>query len=187
MAHRANFIVIRNGQANVYYDRQAALDQPKAFADGPGPAEALLKVYRPTEELYDWAHGEAGYLLDFDLRLAITYGFPVHIRGISDRPDPTLTEFRDPDDVEWVEAGDDATSLQPIPNIPGEESRRVRTYQAYFAIIAKKWAGWTLCYDGRGNDAFALHLASRGITSIRCESYSHPKRFEQVVLVVPAA
>src|SRR5262245_1266263 len=76
MGHRANFVLIREGNALAYHDQWAALGSTWAFAGGPGEAVSAAELASPTTELLDWAFAEAGYLLDFDERLAVVFGYP---------------------------------------------------------------------------------------------------------------
>ena len=66
MGHRANFVVIRNGEAKAYYDNWAAVGCIFSFAAGPDEACEAVSHYEPTNELMDWAFAEGGYLIDFD-------------------------------------------------------------------------------------------------------------------------
>ena len=50
--------------------------------------------------------------------------------------------------------------------------------RAYLEYIAPAWTGWQITWDQRGVDAFALHLAERGITSLDVEPPSHPPTTE---------
>src|SRR6185436_4644965 len=84
MGHRANFITIRKGGAEAFYDQWAALGCLFAFAAGPDEAVSALKEMEATDELLDWAFAEGGYLLDFDSKSAIAFGYlevPEEIEG----------------------------------------------------------------------------------------------------------
>lgn len=175
MGHRANFVVIEQGVAKAWVDNWAGIAAPYELADGPAMALKSLAEYQSTSELLDWAFAEGGYLLDFEQRLAIVFG---------DLPDPD-DEFGDEGDDE---TGDDDEASEVIDleddvvDADDDETDdfdhhaySVARYQDYFAEIAPHWAGWTLRYDERGVDAFALHLASRGMTTIQCQPLSHPE------------
>ena len=79
MGHRANFVVIRNGEAKAYYDNWAAMGCIFPFAAGPDEACEAVSHYELTNELMDWAFAEGGYLIDFDERKAIVFGCPVDL------------------------------------------------------------------------------------------------------------
>ena len=79
MGHRANFVVIRNGEAKAYYDNWAAMGCIFPFAAGPDEACEAVSHYEPTNELMDWAFAEGGYLIDFDEKKAIVFGCPVDL------------------------------------------------------------------------------------------------------------
>jgi hypothetical protein len=76
MGHRANFVIIRDNAAGVYYDQWAALGCIYGFAVGPTEAVNALAGMEETNELMDWALAEGGYLLDFDRKVAICFGEP---------------------------------------------------------------------------------------------------------------
>jgi hypothetical protein len=152
MGHRANFVLIRDGEAKAYHDQWAALGSTYAFAGGPADAASAAQRAEPTTELLDWAFAEAGFLLDFDENLAIVFGYPEPI-------DPG--EFGDPgaEDVAPVNELDTALEQGPLE---------------FLKTIAPRWAGWQLCWDDRGVDAFAAHLARRAIASVTTQPKSHP-------------
>jgi hypothetical protein len=79
VGHRANFVVIRNGEARAYYDNWAAMGCIFSFAAGPDEATESVSQYEPTNELMDWASAEGGYLIDFDEKKAIVFGCPVDL------------------------------------------------------------------------------------------------------------
>jgi hypothetical protein len=153
MGHRANFVLIRGGEAAAYYDQWAALGSTYAFAGGPADATAAAEQAEPTKELLDWAFAEAGFLLDFDERVAIVFG----------QPEPI-----DPD--EFGEFG--AEGATPVSEV---EAALERGPLEFLKCIAPRWAGWRLIWNERGVDAFAAHLARRGIGSISTQSGKHPE------------
>ncbi len=79
MGHRANFVLIHDGEAIAFQDQWAALGSTYLFAEGPVAASAAIEAMEPTSELMDWAFAEAGYLLDFDERRAIVFGTPEEV------------------------------------------------------------------------------------------------------------
>lgn len=148
MSHRANYVVIREGAAKAYYEQWGALGCIYQFAGGPADALAATQAAAETNELLDWAFAEGGYLIDFDQRKAIVFGMP---------GDPI-----DPAEFDELEGFDPAEF---------EESARLeKAFEAgpeeFLRSIAAKWAGWHLTWNDRGVDAFAAHLAARGITNI---------------------
>jgi hypothetical protein len=152
MGHRANFVLIRDGKGLAYSDQWAALGSTYAFAGGPADATAAAEATEPTNELLDWAFAEAGYLLDFDERMAIVFGQPEPI-------DPEdLAEFGAP---ELAAANELDAALERSP-------------LEFLKAIAPRWTGWQLRWDERGVDAFAAHLARRGIGSIVTQPTKHP-------------
>lgn len=76
MGHRANFVIISNGEAKAFHDQFAALGCTFEFAEGPSHATRSAEAHGPTDELLDWAFAEAGYLIDHDKKVAIVFGYP---------------------------------------------------------------------------------------------------------------
>lgn len=152
MGHRANFVLIRDGTGVAYSDQWAALGCTYAFAGGPADATAAAEAAEPTNELLDWAFAEAGYLLDFDERVAIVFGQPEPI---------DLDEFAEFGAQGLVAAAELDAAIERGP-------------LEFLKTIAPRWADWQLCWDDRGVDAFAAHLARRGIVSIITQPPKHP-------------
>ena len=151
MGHRANFVLIRGGEARAYYDQWAALGCAFDFAAGPEHAVAAAEATQPTSELMDWAFAEGGYLLDFDERRAIVFGHGGEMMA-----------------DELAELGlDDAGE-------PGEAGEAGAGALELLRSAAPRWAGWLLVWDDRGVDAFAEHLERRGIGTITTRPRSHP-------------
>ena len=155
MGNRANFVLIRDGEAVAHYDQWAALGSTYSFADGPDAAVAAAQSAEPTEELLDWAFAEAGFLLDFDERRAIVFGYP---------------EPLDFDAEELEELGAEA----PGEAVIGMDAALQSSPLDFLRYIAPRWQGWMLVWDDRGVDAFAEHLSRRGISSIAIQPKSHP-------------
>jgi hypothetical protein len=149
MGHRANFVLIREGNARAFHDQWAALGSTWAFAGGPGAAVSAAEQASPTSELLEWAFAEAGYLLDFDEKQAIVFGYPEPI------------DF-DLEDLDGIEGFDQAELDGPARLFAALEQSPLDFLRA----IAPHWEGWLLHWDERGVDAFAAHLARRGISSI---------------------
>ena len=158
MGHRANFVVIRDGQAQAYFDNWAALGCVHALEQGPELALKSLQEAEPATELLDWAFCEGGYLLDFDQKRVIVFGEILDEEDFLDE----LADDAESDAEEDEFSDDDADS--------DERAEALEFLQS----LVPHWAGWTLCWDQRGADAFAAHLAERQITSISCEPASHP-------------
>lgn len=164
MGHRANFVFIHQGIARAYHDQWAALGSTWAFAGGPDEAVSAAELGSVTTELLDWAFAEAGYLLDFDQREAIVFGYP-------ELGDFDLSEL---EGIEGLEGLEDLASLDP------SEQREMAKIEAaiqqgpleFLQAIAPRWQGWLLRWDERGVDAFADHLARRGITTITTQPSS---------------
>lgn len=171
MGHRANFVVIRGGDARAYFDNWAALGCIHCLADGPEDAAASASEFEATDELLDWAFMEGGYLVDFDEKNLIVFGLTEEDLGV---------EFSEFDEDEQEEGGKQADESEERAADPVEdeadddagedewdEEAERSSALAYLQGIAPKWKGWTLRWDQRGADAFAEHLARRGITNIK--------------------
>lgn len=165
MGHRANFVLIRNGQAKAFYDQWAALGCTLSLDEGAKRLEkSVPKVYEAIDELMDWAFAEAGFLIDYDERICIAFGSPDV--DLEEMPEDYREEIRatlDAFDGGWAE---------------------------FVRHIKKGWRGYTMIWDGRGVDAFADHLRRRGITAIKTAKPSAPKSVKNrapEVVVVPEA
>ena len=152
MGHRANFVVIRDNAARAYCDQWAALGSTFVFASGPDIASATAEQSEPVAELMDWAFAEAGFLIDFDERQAIVFGYPTPL-------DDVLDDLDAADGLGEAVALDEALNRGPLD---------------FLQLIAPQWPGWLLHWDERGVDAFTVHLARRRIDSIRTEPPTHP-------------
>jgi hypothetical protein len=156
MGHRAHCIVIKNHQAVAYYDQWAGLGCAFGIADGPEAAVAYLDQFQTTNQLLSWALAEGGYLLDFDEHRVIVFG----------SLDPEL------DELDEVDEGSLSVKLDPENS---DHESHMPNFRSFFESIASQWRGWILCHDERGVDAFADHLARRGILSIETPPPSHPQ------------
>ena len=147
MGHRANYVIIENNTATAYYDQWGAMGCVYIFADGPTAAVEAISEAKTVTELMEWDYAEGGYLLDFDKKVAIGFGFP-------------FDEFDEEDEES-----------------PGDEinSAFAKGEEAYLRLIAPNWKGWKLIWDDHGVDAFATYLQSRAITSIKCQTPSFPE------------
>ncbi|MEK7952174.1 hypothetical protein [Luteolibacter soli] len=157
MGNRANFVVIQNGLATAFEDQWAAVACTYDFACGPEHASEALKTYSETTELMDWAFAEAGYLIDFDSRLAIAFGMP----------------HGDEDIFGDEELGSDFEELKAMED-PSVAKLKEGDYQGFLEGIAGVWKGWKLVWDQRGADAFAEHLQKKAISGIETAAASHP-------------
>ncbi len=162
MGSRANFVLIRDGEAVAHYDQWAAMGSTYAFAEGPDAAVTVAHSAEPTKELLTWAFAEAGFLLDFDERRAIVFGYPEPI------------DF----DAEELEGLD----LKESGGAIGMDAALQSGPLDFLQYIAPRWQGWMLVWDDRGVDAFAEHLSQRGISSIATEPKSHPPDRQMVSL-----
>jgi hypothetical protein len=160
MGHRANFVVIRDGQARAFHDPWAALGSTWAFAGGPGDAASTAEQATPTGELLDWAFAEAGYLLDFDQQRAIVFGYPEPV------------DF-DPGEFQGIEGLADLDPAQ-LGDAAAVDAALQRGPLDFLHAIAPRWEGWLLTWDERGVDAFAEHLAGRDLRSISTQPPDHP-------------
>lgn len=152
MGHRANFVIIRDGRASAYYDQWGALGCAFLLADGPEQAATAAEHMEPTAELLDWGFAEGGFLLDFDQKKLIAFGYPEPL---------DLEDIGDLEDVEGL--GDTHLTTAFDGGADG-----------YLRQIAPRWLGWLLVWDDRGVDSFAEHLSSRSIGDVKTQPPSHP-------------
>jgi hypothetical protein len=164
MSHRANFVVIRDGEATAYHDQWAATGCIYAFAAGPDAASEAVTEMEQTTELLDWAFAEAGYLIDFDRRAAICFGTPCDLEEFGDILEEAADELLN-NEVASINAALERGALD------------------FLQHIAPAWPGWTLTWDDRGVDAFAAYLRRCNIVTITAEPDSHPPDTAQSVSV----
>lgn len=158
MGQRANFVIIRDGEAKGYYAQWGALGCVYEFAVGPEHATRSAEHFEPTTELLDWAFAEGGYLIDFDEKQAIAFGYT---------PDEMdFEDFEGIDEDQVNEAMALEAALQEGP-------------EAFLKLIAPRWSGWLLHWDDRGVDAFSDHLKRRGIRSVVCQPPRDPSYREK--------
>lgn len=166
MGHRANFVLIRDGKAEAYYDHWGALVCTLSLEEGAKKLEkSVPKVYERVDELMDWGFAEAGFLIDYDERVCIAFGMPDV--DMDDMPEEYQEQVRGPLDA--LHEG----------------------WEAFVKYIEKGWPGYTMMWDRRGVDAFAAHLERRKITSVKTAKPSAPKKYAkakpEVVVVGEAA
>ena len=154
MGHRANFVVIRDGHADAYFDQWAGLGCVFGFAAGPDDAVAMLSTYTATNELMDWAFAEGGFLIDFDRKTALVFG------DMTNPADFLADEFEDDENTTRDEEFDPSVFLDEI---------------------AANWIGWKLIFDQRGVDAFAEYLTQHNLHTITAQPKSHPAEIEPAI------
>ena len=158
MGHRANFVVIRDGAAKLFGDSWAALGCIYLLADGPeAAASAWSDPAFTTDGLYEWCFAEGGYLIDFDRKTMIAFGYTL------------------PED-EMVNGDGELDPMIPKLNRAFEEGKT-----EFLNAIADQWGGWTLIYDDRGVDRFSSYLDENGIPGIPLIEPSHPDDVEPPV------
>ncbi len=150
MGQRANFVVIRDGQATAYYDAWAAMGCTYFVDAGPESACEAITEFEAVDELMEWSYAEAGYLIDSDEKTAIIFGC-AEDTGEDAEPDGDGQEPSEVPDWPFVQGG-----------------------LALLQYIARNWSGWKLVWDDRGVDAFAAHLRRRSIAGITVQPDSHP-------------
>jgi len=76
MSNRANYVLVRDGKAEVFYDRHGALGCIFSFMRGPdGAADSARTLGDPGPLLFG-GEIEGGYLIDFDREVALAFGEP---------------------------------------------------------------------------------------------------------------
>ncbi|MGZ8219071.1 hypothetical protein [Methylomagnum sp.] len=160
MGQRANYVIIKDGQANAYFDNWGALGCAFILADGPEAATKAAEETEPTDELLDWAFAEGGFLIDYDQQKLIAF-------GLLDALDEEFDEEFDDDTEDEDNEGEELTEYSSLDQ-----------WKTHLESIAGNWSGWLLTWDERGADAFALHLKQRGISNIKTQEASHPEYIE---------
>jgi hypothetical protein len=169
MGQRANYVIIRANTAAAFYDHWGALGCLYSFAEGPDKAANAASASSRTDELQDWAFAEGGYLLDFDEKRAIVFGYP----GGADIGD--LAEL-----VDLGQLGD--TAQQSLASAAAIDDAFDRGPLDYLRLVSAAWAGWSLEWDDRGVDAFAAHLERRLIRSIKVQPTSDRSDLQHLTL-----
>ncbi|MEM7115287.1 MAG: hypothetical protein AAF614_22795 [Chloroflexota bacterium] len=77
MGQRAEYVIIKDANAIVYYEKWGGLSAVLVFSEGPKEAVNFAPFIETTEAL-DAVFAEGGYLIDFDLKVAIVFGDPPH-------------------------------------------------------------------------------------------------------------
>lgn len=158
MGHRANCVIIRDGEAKAFEDQWGAMGSIYAFADGPEAARGIAEgeESEATTELMEWAFAEGGYLIDFDRKHAIGFGMPMmdDVFDLSDESEEAGNEG-----MAEAAALDEALKEGPL---------------AFLKLIAPKWPGWHLRWDDRGVDTFAAYLQEAGFSNISVPPPDHP-------------
>jgi hypothetical protein len=163
MGHRANFVLIEGAQAQAFRDQWAALACMLSLEEGARRLKKQVpEIYERTDGLMDWAFAEGGFLIDYDEKVCIAFGYvDVDMDDIPEEHQEIMRPLLDAFHAGWAE---------------------------YVHFIEKGWRGFTMILDGRGVDAFAQHLEKRKITSIKTATPSHPKsvaKDQPEVVVVP--
>jgi hypothetical protein len=163
MGHRANFVLIKNGKAQAFYDHWGALACTLSLEQGAKRLwNEVQELNERVDELMDWAFAEGGFLIDYDERVCIAFG------SVDVDADEMPEEYQ----------ADVRATLDAYRAGWGQFVRH----------IEKGWRGYTMIWDDRGVDAFAKHLERRKITSIKTQKPSHPKSYAKAkpdVVVVP--
>ncbi len=134
------------------------------FAAGPAHATRSAEACRPTNELFDWAFAEAGYLIDHAEKIAIVFGYP------------SMEDF-DFEGYDLEDKGSRSAVDEALMKGPEE----------FLGHIAPLWRGWEISWDDRGVDAFAAYLRERSIESIATQPVQRRKGGGLETLVQPDA
>lgn len=179
MGHRANFVIVRDGAAEAFFDQWAGLGCAFAVADGVESAEAAARQSDPTDELLDWSFAEGGYLIDHDEHVLIVFG---ELDDMSVEFEEFSAEFEGEEESVAFDDDSDAESADESDADDDEDESSAVRFRKLFDEIAPHWHGWLLRWDERGVDAFAEHLQRRGIDDIRFQPPSHPDETGQYEL-----
>jgi hypothetical protein len=170
VGHRANFVLVRGGIATAYADDWAGLGTVYLVTEGPDTAVSAVENMDTTNELFDWAFCEGGFLIDHDERLLIVFGGLV---------DPSRFAFGGGED----QLNDEDGGPEPTVGLESPEADA----RAFLAQIQPSWPDWTIRWDERGADAFSEHLTARGVSTVMTQTPSHPERCLMIELRPGAA
>ncbi len=74
MGHRANLLVVREGESELYYSHWAAITLPHDLFWGPRHALAFTEAQRPVDGWLDEVWAEGGSVIDTDRRILRLFG-----------------------------------------------------------------------------------------------------------------
>lgn len=74
MGNRANYVLIENGQAQIYFSRWGAIHIPKVVLSGPEATIDYVRSLTPYDSLLDRVWAEGGMLLDLDKHRLLFWG-----------------------------------------------------------------------------------------------------------------
>ncbi len=74
MGNRAHYILIRDGQLNIFYSRWGALTIPAVIASGPETTLAYIRELEPAQGLIEPVLIEGSILLNVDAHSALFWG-----------------------------------------------------------------------------------------------------------------
>ena len=138
MGHRANFVIISNNRATIFYDQWAALGGAIAiFCEGPDAC--VSSATEEEEDLMDDVWCEGGYLVDFDRNVAMVFGWTDGL-----------------DEKSWDDEADGDGDDDEQRHV-GYQIANAKT-PADFAPIADQWPGWTLSWAHNGVNDFTKWL-----------------------------
>ena len=74
LGHRANYVIIENGQAQIFFSRWGAVTIPSVLLSGPERTLAYIRQLTPDESLLDDIWAEGGVLVNIDTQRALFWG-----------------------------------------------------------------------------------------------------------------
>jgi hypothetical protein len=74
MGDRANYVIVENGQAQIFFSRWGALTIPSVLLSGPERTMEYIRQLTPEESLLDDVWAEGGVLVDVDTQRALFWG-----------------------------------------------------------------------------------------------------------------
>lgn len=136
MGSRANYVIIRKGKVTAHYEHWGADGVLDAALDGPRKCEQMATSGEEVDELMDWAYCEGGYLLDFDRKQALFFGY-------GEVPSQVVESLGNPD------GKDDEDDEDAPPELPAAR---------------KRWSGWQIRFASHGVDDFSSYLEQVRLT-----------------------
>jgi hypothetical protein len=134
MGDRANYVIVENGQAQIFYSRWGALTIPSVLLSGSKRTLEYIRQLTPDESLLDDVWAEGGVLVDVDIQRALFWGGDrIAVHPYLRRPLLAALPMLWPDwSIDWAKFG----VADLARNIGWEVSRVLDTQFVHRAFLA---------------------------------------------------
>jgi len=137
------YVIIRESIASGYFDGWGALGCVYDVAKGDA-GTARVKGFLEKEEALCSVSAEGGWLVDYDKKHLIVFGYTFPNSEMSDLEGNVESH---------VAAANEALDNGGV--------------KAFVKHVSEQWPGWTIVWDDNGLEAFADHLESNKIEGVR--------------------